>query len=139
MHFLAYFFLSLMLFIVLVIFIVAGTRKGSVWINKKPGRIETIISEKSPDEVFKKLVKFGQGGTYKVEAVDETKKVIVFGEGISMLALSFFYPVYISADQNNKTLIEAGIVPKVLELPPVVSKSHESFINNLKISLIDTE
>lgn len=130
---------ALIILVVCITLIVAGTKKGSTLIAKKPKQITTITCEKTCGDVFKKLVKFGQGGTYKVEAMDESKKVIVFGENASAIHMGFFYPVYISSDENNKTLIEIGIQGKLKELKSVVSKNHEKFINNIKIMLIDTD
>lgn len=129
---------TLIILIVCIVFISAATKKGSTWINKKPKRIEVIVSDKSVDDVFKKIIKFGQSGTYKIEAMDENKKVIVFGENANAIHMGFFYPVYIS-EQNGKTQIEIGIQGKIKELKSVLTKNHEKFINNIKINLIDAD
>lgn len=129
---------ALFVLILCIIFIIAGTKKGSKYIDKKPKVIKSVTSEKSIDIVFKNLIKFGKNGSYKVDTMDEDKKVIVFSENASFMHMGFFYPVYLTSE-NNVTKIEVGIQGKLREFKSVVQKNHEIFFTNIKVALLDTE
>lgn len=109
--------------------------EGRIQRSRKRGR---FCTEKSIDIVFKNLIKFGKNGSYKVDTMDEDKKVIVFSENASFMHMGFFYPVYLTSE-NNVTKIEVGIQGKLREFKSVVQKNHEIFFTNIKVALLDTE
>jgi len=114
----------------------ATLSRGSSVIDSKPSRIIELSSHLSVEEVFKKLVRFAQNGTFKTEAVDEEKKVIVFGENMNLTSNGFFYPIYLSED-NGSTKIEVGIKCKSIQIGPVVTAKHEAFVESIKIAIMD--
>ena len=130
--------IMVIILVVCIVFLTASKKKASVWIDKKPKTISVITSEKNNDEVFKKIVKFGQSGKYGIGAMDESKKVIVFEEKASMSHMGFFYPVYVSTE-NNQTKIEIGIQGKMKEFKSILNKNHEAFLNSIKVALFDAD
>lgn len=121
-----------------IILLSASKKKASVWIDKKPKKLSVITSDKNTDEVFKKIVKFGQLGKYGIGAIEESKKVIVFEEKANMIHMGFFYPVYVSTE-NNQTKIEIGTQGKIKEFNSIRNKNHEAFLNSIKVALFEVE
>ena len=124
--------------IVCILLIVAASCKGSKVIDEKPSKIIKITSELGISDVYKKLLKYSQNCAYKVESLDEEKHVIVFGDDATLTSYGFLYPIYLS-EENGKTIIEIGIKSKAFQVGPIVTKSHEKFVNNIKIAVMNLE
>lgn len=127
---------SFTLFFIILLFVIAATRKGGDLLTKKPKKITSFTSDKNISEIFQKLLHFSQISSYKVEAIDETKFILILGENANLNGFGFFYPIYLSEDSDGKTKIEVGIKSKAIQAGPVVTKSLEKFTSNVKAAIL---
>lgn len=124
----------------LVIFIalfVAATKKGISSLGVRTKRMLSVAAKGSQESVLKSVIRFAQQSGYKVVALDEKRGQLVLEEPASLFSWGFFFPVFVSAQQDGSSLIEVGIKSKFSQCGPVVSRSHERFVTGLKAALFE--
>ena len=60
---------------------------------------------------------------------------IVLEESASASSWGFFFPVFVSKQSDGSTLIEVGIKSKLVQVGPVVSRSHDKCVSGIKAAL----
>lgn len=114
---------------------IALTRKGTSAIGSKPSRLESFSTKGNPEETLKAIVHFAQQSGYKVSAFEEALGRLVLEESASATSWGFFLPVFVSQQSDGSTLVEVGIKSKLVQVGPIVSRSHEKCVNGIKAAL----
>jgi len=115
--------------------IIAAMRRGSSAIVSKPNRLQSFSTAGSPQETLKAIVRFAQQAGYKISAIDEGKGQLVLEEPASATSWGFFLPVFVSRQSDDSTLVEVGIKSKLVQIGPIVSRSHERCVSGIKAAL----
>ncbi len=115
--------------------IIAAMRRGSSVIGTKPSRLQSFTSADNPQETLKGIVRFAQQAGYKISAIDEVKGQLVLEESASATSWGFFFPIFVSRQSDNATVVEVGIKSKLVQVGPIVSRSHEKCVNGIKAAL----
>lgn len=115
--------------------IIAAMRRGSSATGSKPSRLQSFTATGSPQETLKAIIRFAQQAGYQISAIDEAKGQLVLEESASLTSWGFFFPVFVSPKSDNSTLVEVGIKSKLVQVGPIVSRSHEKCVNGIKASL----
>jgi len=120
-------------------FIILGIismRKGSSTLKKKSKKLKSFTSSLPPREAFKAVVCWASASTYKIDDINEEETKLVLSDGVTFTSWGFFYPVFVSAAENGKSLIEVGIKSKALQIGPKVWRAHERCMSAVKAALI---
>lgn len=116
-------------------FIIAATRQGSSAIESRPTRVQSFTATGQPQETLKAIARFAQQAGYKISVMDEDKGQLVLEESASAISWGFFFPVFVSRRSDTATLVEVGIKSKLVQVGPVVTRSHEKCVNGMKAAL----
>lgn len=118
-----------------ICFIIAAMRRGSSVIGSKTSRLQSFTVATNPQETLKAIVRFAQQAGNKISAIDEAKGQLVLEESASATSWGFFLPVFVSRQSDNSTLVEVGIKSKLVQVGPIVSRSHDKCVNGIKAAL----
>ena len=118
-----------------ICFIIAAMRRGSFVIGSKTSRLQSFTVATNPQETLKSIVRFAQQAGNKISAIDEAKGQLVLEESASATSWGFFLPVFVSRRSDNSTLVEVGIKSKLVQVGPIVSRSHDKCVNGIKAAL----
>ena len=116
--------------------IIASMRRGSSVIGTRGDSTQSFITEVGPQDVLRKIIRFAQKAKYKVSAVDEAAGQLVLEESASAFSWGFFFPISIVRQPNGSSLVEIGIKSKLVQVGPIVSRSHEKCIKGIKAALL---
>ena len=134
--------LDILFFTIVVLVIghfIASMRKGPSTTGKKPNRIQSFSTVSSPEEALKSVIRFAQESGYNISSMDEASCRVVLEESASASSWGFFFPVFISKKSDGSTLIEVGIKSKLVQVGPIVSRSHNKCVNGIKATLFAKE
>ena len=123
------------LIVIGILLIISEMRKGDSALETRPRRVKSFTVKGDPQTVLKIILQFAYRGGYDIEALDEEKGRIVLGESATSVSWGFFYPIFISARPDGKTLVEVGIKSKLFQAGPIVSRSHERCFNGIKAAV----
>lgn len=130
LFFLVMFLLAMTLGLISVLLAaIASVRRGSLL--NKPRRVKSFIAQGRPVAVLKRITGYALTGAYHVEVLDETAGQLVLSDSSSSTE-GFFYPIFVTAQGNNKTLVEVGIKSKTFQGLIITWRSHERCFNELK-------
>lgn len=115
---------------------IAATRRGSSVIGTKPRRLQTFTVQADPQQALEEVIHFAQQAGYKISAKDEAKGQLVLEESASAMSWGFFFPIFITRQPDDVTLVEVGIKSKLLQVGPIVTRSHEKCVNGIKATLL---
>ena len=115
--------------------IIAAMRRGSFMTDSKPRRLQSFTTECNQKETMKAIIRFAQQSDYKISGIDEVKGQLVLEESASYTSWGFFFPILVSWQPNNTTLVEIGIKSKLFQVGPIVSRRHEYCVNGIKAAI----
>jgi hypothetical protein len=118
-----------------IVYIIASMRRGTSFIGFKTKRLESFSTELSPEDTLKTIINFAQQTGYKIPALDDASGHLVLEESASILSWGFFFPVSVTGKSNNFTIVEVGVKPKIFQVGPLVSRSHEKCVSGIKAAL----
>jgi hypothetical protein len=122
-------------FMVCIGLLIASMRKSSSALGSKPSRLQSFSTKGNPQDTLKAIVDFAQQSGYKVSAFEEAKGQLVLEESASATSWGFFFPVFVSRQPDGSALVEVGIKSKLVQVGPIVSRSHEKCVNGIKAAL----
>ncbi len=121
--------------VIVISYIIAAMRRGSSVIGSRPRRLQSFTATSGPQETLKAIIHFAQQAGYNISAIDESKGQLVLEESTSVMSWGFFFPVFVSQQSDNATLVEVGIMSKLPQVGPIVSSAHEKCVNGMKAAL----
>ena len=116
--------------------IIAAMRKGASAMNQRPRRIQYFMAWGTPDVILKAIIRFAQMSGYKIDAIDEATGRMVLSDSASMTSWGFFYPIFLTYQNNGQTSIEVGIKSKLFQMGPIVTRHHEKILNGIRAALM---
>ena len=119
--------------VVLVIMIVAATRKVPAHSVQQTTRRITLASPLAPAAVIEKL-KSARWRRVKLHDVDAGRGVVVLATGTTIFSWGFFYPVFVSRSGSGSTL-EIGCKSRAMQWGPVVTNNHKSAVAEIEQAL----
>jgi hypothetical protein len=115
--------------------IVAATRKGASAVKNRPKKILAFIAPMPPAEVMKSVIRYGQQSGYRIDDIANPGWRIILSEKPSFTTWGFFYPVYMTANQQGGTLVEVGIKSRFIQMGPIVTRKHEECFNGIRAAI----
>ncbi len=100
--------------------------------KKKPRYIESFEARTSPEQVLKAIVYFALKSGMDIEYFDENELRITLGDRVTIWNLGFFYPIYLSLNENGKTLVEVGVKGKASVTGTVAFRYRDKVVNGIK-------
>ncbi len=110
----------------------SSKRDSSFLLKKKPKHLMALNTKLLPTEIITIIIndispKLG----YKVESFDVEKKNIVLSSPGTLFSWGFFYPIYITS-QDDLSVVEIGIRSKLFQGGPIRTKQHKKCFHAIK-------
>ena len=122
-------------FIVLFIFlIVSAMRSSKKLLTKKPKNLFRIYSTQKLQIIIKSIIKFSADKKYEIDYFDADEGKIILSKPLGFFSNGFFFPIYLT-QEDDKILIEIGIVSKAVQIGPIPKRNLERCINGIKAYL----
>ncbi len=118
--------------VVVVGYLIASQRKGSVASAAVGHRRLELTSAASPAEAFARISLIA--GKYKIDDRDAARGILVVSSGISFGSWGFLYPVFISANGTGSQ-IDIGIHSKLIQIGPIVGHAHRKLRDAIEAAL----
>lgn len=115
--------------------IIAAMRKGSSAVKTKPSRLMSFTTARAPHDVMTIVVRFAQQSGYKIDEIAESDGRILLSDSATATSWGFFYPVYVSKQNDGNSLVEVGIKSQLIQVGPIVSRNHERCFNGIKAAI----
>lgn len=115
--------------------IIAAMRKGSSAVKTKPSRLMSFTTARAPHDVMTIVVRFAQQSGYKIDEIAESDGHILLSDSATATSWGFFYPVYVSRQNDGNSLVEVGIKSQLIQVGPIVSRNHERCFNGIKAAI----
>ena len=106
--------------VISIALIISASRKGVSAADNKPRRIQSFVASMTPSAVIRAVITFAQRSGYKIEFLDETEGKIVLSDSVSLTSFGFFYPIFVTPQGGDQTLVEVGIKSRVWQVGPVL-------------------
>jgi hypothetical protein len=123
-------------FIVLLIvvgYIVALARKGRVGVTVIGSRRRELFVPLDPATVFERLQRVHV--RYRVDDADLASRRLVLSSSVSPFTWGFLFPVNIHDQTDGGSHIEVGIVSKMFQAGPLVTRAHARCIEDIQQAL----
>ena len=133
--FIIFYPILIFLFIILAI---STMRSSKRLLTKKPKNLFPIISSKRHRMIIKVIIKFATDNKYEIDHFDSEAGIIILSKPLSFFSNGFFFPIYIT-QENDKILIEIGIVSKAVQVGPIPKRILERCINGIEAYLFCAE
>ncbi len=122
-------------------FLNAEFRKGSLK-NIKAHYQDIFVTENSPIETFKAILKFAIQNGYRIDDIDEQKFSVVLNEKMTLTSYGSLYPIYVH-ENVGKTSVNVGVTSKLGKfflISPINKKAVtlrlERMVNGVKGAII---
>jgi len=114
---------------------ISKTRKAPLLLKQKPKRLLGFITNQSPQKIIVQVTLIASTFNYTIEDIDESIGRIILGSSVNWTSWGFFYPVYVSIQNDGKTLVEVGIKSRLIQGGPLVTRAHKKFYNRVKSAI----
>jgi hypothetical protein len=119
--------------VVLLIIVIAMTRKMPAHAAQPTSRRMTLASPLAPAAVIDKL-RSARWRRIKVHDSDTARGVVVLATGVTGFSWGFFYPVFVTPAGSGST-IEIGIKSRAIQWGPVVTNNHKAAVAEIEQAL----
>ncbi len=123
------YFLVGIVIIIAVFLIIAGMRRAP---RKKPRHLMSFRTTMTLREGLKSIIDFAIQRGYEIDDFTEMEGRIILSDSVSPTSWGFFYPIYVSKNDNGSTLIEVGIRGKAPIAGTFALRHQERCFNGLK-------
>lgn len=121
--------------IIAVFLVIASMRSGKSELETKPSDLKSFVSKVDDQVALKTIINFAQQAGYSIDTIDESNKRICLSDSATMTSWGFLYPIFISRQSDETTLIEVGIKSKAIMVGPIVWQNHEKCFNGIKAAI----
>ncbi len=115
------------------------TRKATLLLKQKPKRLLGFITNQSPQKIIEQVTLIASTINYTIEDIDESIGRIILSSTPSWIfgweSWGFFYPVYVSIQNDGNTLVEVGIKSRLYQVGPLVTIARKKFYNKIKSAI----
>ncbi len=125
----------LILVLVVIAWRYASTRKAATTVTTKPKRLLSFTTAHTPKEVLQTLIEKTPGSDYTIDSVDEEHLCLILSTPPTATTWGFFYPVYLTQQDEGRTLVEVGIQSKLYQMGPLVRRQHERCLAHINRAL----
>lgn len=115
--------------VVLVLLLVAFTRKGSVAAIAMTKQRIVLHATAPPDVVYGWLTQHCPAG-YSVEDADPARRIVILSSRPTLFTLGFFYPTFVYTEGGG-TRVDLGIKSKAFQYGPLVTRDHRKLAQAL--------
>ena len=122
-------FVAGIVIIIAVFLIIAGMRGAP---RKKLRHLTSFTTTMNIKEAMKAVIDFALQGGYRIDDFEETEGRIILSDSVSTTSWGFFYPIYLSKNDNGSILIEVGIRGKAPIAGTIALRHKERCFNGLK-------
>jgi len=122
--------------VISIALIISASRKGASAADNKPRRIQSFVTRMTPSAVMRAVITFAQRSGYRIEFLDETEGKIVLSDSVSLSSFGFFYPIFVTPQGGDQTLVEVGIKSRAWQVGPIVARHHDRCFHGMKATLL---
>ncbi len=121
-----------LLFIMLVFYMVTVLRKPP---KKKPRYIESFEVEAPPEVILEAIAYFGMKKNMDIDFFDENERRITLGDRLNLFSGAFFYPIYLTTEENGATLVEVGVKGKASITGSAAFRYRDKVVQGIKAAI----
>jgi len=121
----------LIILFLLITSIIASIKTAKFYKKKKNQYLSSFNTSLEFSNAMQIITEFASKFNYNIEYFDKKNKDIVLSDDISVKSYGFFYPIYISENQDVLK-IEIGLVSRLYQIGYFSKPYHEKFYNGLK-------
>ena len=100
--------------------------------NGKGKRSFSFTIDNYGEHPLKTIIDFASKNGYEVDDVDENRMIIILSDSATFSSYGFFYPIYLSKQDEEKLVVEIGIISKFFQLDTIINNKHEKCVNGIK-------
>lgn len=117
-----------------IIYLVKNQNKDKI-LEEKTQQTISFEVKSGIEECFQKIQNYANTSKYTIESIDENSFSIMLGENITLTTNGFFFLIYLTFLDDSNTKVEVGIKSKTFQTGSLVNKSHQKFVDELKLHL----
>ncbi len=121
-------FIAGIVIIIAAFLIIAGMRRAP---RKKLRHLMSFTTTMNIKEAMKVVIDFALQGGYRIDDFEETEGRIILSDSVSSTSWGFFYPIYVSKNDDGSTLVEVGIRGKAPIAGTIALRHQERCFNGL--------
>ena len=119
---------------------ISKTRKATSHLKQKPKRLLGFITNQSPKKIIEQVTLIASTFNYTIEDIDESIGRIILSSSPNWISVwisgwGFFYPVFLSIQNDGNTLVEVGIKSRLYQRGPLVTRAHKKFYSRVKSAI----
>jgi hypothetical protein len=115
--------------IIVIGFVIALTRRGSVATTSIGSRRLELRTAADPATVFERVRSIGR--PYQVDDADPATRKLVLSSPPTFATWGFLYPVVIRAEGSGAT-VEIGITSRFIQMGPLVTRAHNKCLAEIE-------
>ncbi len=115
---------------------ISKTRNATSLLIQKPKQLLKFSTNQSPQTIIEHVTLLARTFNFTIEDINERIGRIILGSYFNWTSWGFFYPVYVSIQNDEKTLVEVGIKSRLYQYGPVVTRAHKKFYNKVKNAIL---
>ena len=113
----------------------ASRRNAASVVTKKPKRLHAFTTAQPPEAIIEAIRQKVPDSDYALDSIAEENPRLMLSTPPSAMTWGFFYPIYLTPQDDGQTLVEVGIESKLVQMGPLVKQQHEACVVFVKASL----
>jgi heme/copper-type cytochrome/quinol oxidase subunit 2 len=115
----------------------ASRRNAASVVTKKPKRLHTFTTAQTPEAIIAAIRQKVLASDYTLDSIAEENPRLMLSTPPSATTWGFFYPIYLTVQDDGLTLVEVGIESKLVQMGPLVRQQHEACVVFVKAALFE--
>jgi hypothetical protein len=119
--------------VVVVMLLVAYSRRGSVAGTQLGGRRREVHTALDPDATFAAVQRVG--APFRLDDANADRRALVLSSSPTIASWGFFYPIVITAGSGGGSTLVIGVRSKVFQYGPIVTRWHGKCVDAIEAAL----
>lgn len=125
----------IIILVIIAIFMFPAFRSGKSAVKAKPKKLISFVTPRPPAEAMKVIARYAEDNGYQIEDADYAGGRIILADAATRNSWGFFYPIYVSSQEQDGALIEVGIKSRLVQIGRLVATSHQKCANGVQAAL----
>ena len=104
-------------------------------VTKKPKRLHAFTTAQPPEAIIEAIRQKVLASNYTLDSIAGENPRLILSTPPSATTWGFFYPIYLTVQDDGLTLVEIGIESKLVQMGPLVRQQHEACVVFVKAAL----
>ena len=114
----------------------ASRRNAASVVTKKPKRLHAFATAQPPEAIIAAIRQKVPASDYTLDSIAEENPRLMLSTPPTATTWGFFYPIYLTVQDDGQTLVEVGIESKLVQMGLLVRQQHEACVAFVKAALL---